>query len=130
MTTRQVLQLITFILYIKSCDCTCGSLFGFTKICNNPCGAYKYQDMSTCECLNCPSNSGSTCYECCSVTSCACNPNFTSTSGTFPCTAMITSGNKTITSTPVGNGSVAQITTSMQMYLTLLIINFLFMTIY
>jgi hypothetical protein len=43
---------------------------------------------------------------------------------------VITGGNKTITSTPVSNGSVAQVTTSMQMYLTLLIINFLFMTIY
>ena len=130
MTTRKVLILITFILYVKSCDCTCGSLFGFTKICNNPCGAYKYQDMSNCECLDCPSNSGSTCSECCSVTSCACNPNFTSTSGTFPCTAVITSGNKTITSTPVANGSVTLITTSMQSYLTLVIINFVLMMIH
>ena len=115
MATRQVLTLITFILYIKSCDCTCGSLFGSTKICNNPCGAYKYQDMSNCECLNCPSNSGSTCSECCSVASCSCNPNFASTSGTFPCTAVITSGNKTITSTPETSNSVAHISTSFRL---------------
>ena len=127
---RNFVTVILFTLFFQSCECTCGDgLFGSTKICNNPCGAYKFQDMNNCGCLDCPQNSGSTCSECCSVTACSCNPNFTSTKGSFPCVPITTTGNKTTIPTSLANGSVAHIPTSIQMYLILVIINFVIMII-
>ena len=130
MDGRNLVFFILFTSCFQTCDCTCGNgLFGSTKICNNPCGAYKFQDMNNCGCLDCPQNSGSTCSECCSVTVCSCNPNFTSTKGSFPCVSITNGGNMTTSPNPLANGSVACIPTSIRLYLILVIINFVILII-